>query len=325
MADKNVNFELVPDVTGQEPDVVSGRATSFVRKESLNGSFGEKSAKKEGRFVMSESKWFARQQNAAIISNELRTKANPHYDVPKTFISHGHVREQFVDGINADKYKGDMSDLIPAVAHFINDMSELRPVQFRRNKKVPGMLLNDIADLDDEIEKVRKFNVVHEKNLQLIHDVYAFLRDMPENNMFVFGHNDLHPGNVFVNPENGRLTVIDFELSGYQPLSYVMYEEMRSGPLLWDYVNKLKRVTNPKLHWNYDANVADLYKFLRRVLYKMENVSIFDKETAAQDLKKINDLCNPAFRKKFAMLKLKYQDSLLGPEMPLVPMLHYER
>ena len=324
MVDKKVNFELVPSFDRDDMfDEMSGHATTVVRMDSLSGPFVEKFVKDSGAYALRRSVWLEKQIATAQISNELRAKHNPHYYVPKTFISNGHVREQYVDGINADEYKGDKSDFIPVIAHFINDMSELRPVQFRRNKSVPGTMINDVADLDEKLDRVCKFNVVREQNLQLVREVYEFLRDLPENNMFVFGHNDLHPGNVFVDPETGRVTIIDFELSGYQPMSYMLYAGMRSGALLWDYVNKLPRTTNSGLNWNYDANIAELYKFVRRVLYQMENVSTFDMSTSVRSLERINDLCNVVLRKKFAMLKLKYQDSLLGPEMPLVPMSHY--
>ncbi len=325
MTNKNVNFELVPDVDSGQTDVALGRGTSFVRKESLNGVFGEKTAREYGPFAMDAAKWFERQKRAAQISNELRALGNPLYDVPKTFISHGHVREQFIDGVRADKYAGDKTDFIPAVANFINDMSELRPAYFRRNYTVPGVLLHSVAELDKELDTIRKFNVVSDENLQLIRDVYEFLRDMPENNMFVFGHNDLHPGNVLIDPETGRLSVIDFELAGYRSMAYTLYVNMRAGSSFWDYVNNLKRTKNSGLKWNYDARVADLYRFLDRVLSKIENVSLYDKDMSARVLKSINDLCNPVFRKKFGSLKLKYQGSLVKNEMSLVPMSHYER
>ncbi len=326
MVDEKVNFELVPEIDwGDEYEGVSGRATTVVRMESLDGSFVEKFVSETGPYAMRWPMWLAKQIDAAQITNDLRAKHNPHYDVPKTFISHGHVREQYVDGINADEYTGNKADLIPAIAHFINDMSELRPLRFVRNHGVNGLQMENIADLDKLLDKVRKYNVVREENLKLIRDVFEFLRDIPENNYFVFGHNDLHPGNVLVNPKTGRMSVIDFELSGYQPMSYMLYTQMQMGPPVWDYVNKLPRVVNPKLRWNYDARIAELYNFMHRVMLNIEKSYVYDKDMAANILSDINMLCNPVVRKKFAALKLKYQDTLVCDEMSLVPVSHYER
>lgn len=326
MVAEKVNFELVPDVDwDDEYDGVSGHATTVVRMESVDGPFVEKFVRDNGPFANNYPRWIAKQIDAAQISNDLRAKKNPHYDVPKTFVAHGKVREEFVDGISADEYPGNKVDFVPAIAHFINDMSELRPVQYMPNPGVPGILLKDVAELDDVLDSVRKFNVVKEENLRFIHDVFVFLRDMPENNIFVFGHNDLHPGNVLVNPKNGRISIIDFELSGYQPMSYMLYNRYTAKPALWDFVNKLPRTKNPALRWNFDARVDEMYSVINRVLFKIESAMVYDHDMAAQRLEDINMLCNKIVRKKFATLKLKYSDAKSDNQWPLVPMAHYDR
>ncbi len=327
MVDKKVNFELVPNVEwDDEYEGASGRATTVVRMESLDGPHVEKFVKDNGPFANNVPGWLMKQIDAAQIVNELRAKHNPYYDVPKTFISHGRVREQYVDGINADEYTGNKADLIPQIAHFINDMSELRPVQYMQNAKLPGVFLNDVSELDMLLMDVRKFNVVKEENLKFIHDIFVFLRDMPENNTFVFGHNDLHPGNVLVNPKTGRVSVIDFELSGYQPMSYMLYNRYMAKPMLWDYVNKLPRVMNPGLYWRFDARVDEMYSVINQVLFRIEALTTFyDKDMAVERLTAINAICNPLVRKRFAALKLKYSHSGVDEKFPLVPVSHYER
>ncbi len=326
MTAEKVNFELIPDAQlDDEFDGVSGRGTTVFRHEGLDGPFVEKFVKDTGPFVMRYPMWLEKQVDAAQIVNELRGKANPNYNVPKTFISNGRVREQFVDGVYADEAAMSKADLIPAVAHFINDMSELRPVYRVKNEKVPGIFVNNVSELDGVLDKVRKFNVVSEENLNFIHEVFVFLRDMPENNIFVFGHNDLHPGNMLVNPDTGQLSVIDFELAGYQPMSYMLYNRNTAKPALWDFVNKLPRVKNPGLYWRFDACVDEMYSVINRVLFKIEAAMVYDSDIARHTLTDINMICNPIVRKRFAKLKLNYLNSETNKKMPLVPMSHYER
>lgn len=327
MADAKVNFELVPDMDWDDlhDEGVSGRGTSVFLRDTLNGPVVEKFAKEYGAFTSDVNKWFDKQRDAAQISNELRAKQNPHYHVPKTFVAGGKVREEFVDGINADEYIGDKASLIPGIAHFINDMSELRPVRCVTNSAVPGILVKDVFELDKILDRVRKFNVVKEQNLQFIHDLYVFLRDMPENNVLVFGHNDLHSGNVLVNPKDGRLSIIDFELAGFQPMSYMLYNRNTANPALWDWVNKLPRSKNPNLRWNYNARVDEMYSVIHRALFKIECANVYDQDMAMQMLADINMICNPIVRKRFATLKQTYADTGKEKILPLVPMAHYER
>lgn len=327
MANNEVNFELVPDNWADDGDFgLSGHATTVVRRRAQDMDIVEKFIKPNGQFAGAPQTWLRKQKNSRRIANEIRERANPHYHVPKTFISHGKVREEFVDGVMADKYTGDMRDLLPGVAHFINDMSELYPVKVQKNNRVPGIALKDVSELDNALADLRRFGVVSENNLKLIRDVYVFLRDMPENQAWVFGHNDLQPSNVLVNPKDGRLSFIDFEFAEYMPMFYTMYGGFTSKPVLWDYVNKLPRATNPGLRWNYDARVAELYKFLFRVESKMRDAThSFDTDLAARTAARINDMGMMRIRKLLGALKVTEKIKELDGANSLVPITHFGR
>ena len=284
------NTGFINIITGKHPDAtMSGHGTSVRRRGTSNDmDIVEKTVNPKGCFKNNPEQWFENNKNARIISREIRALDNPAYFVPTTFISHREVYEQFVDGTKlrnvGEKYlENHQHELICAIGNFINDMTELRPVKIKKsNNSVPGVRLKDVNELNGLLDN---FSSVLSKSVQkTIKDVYVYLRDLPENNEFVFAHKDLHPNNIIINTKTNLISIIDFEMSGYQSKFAAMYQMgTTSFPELWDYINHLPRTKNPNLQWDFDNKKQELFRFLRwttaemkSIMLKRENFDIYE-------------------------------------------------
>ncbi|MBQ8255534.1 MAG: phosphotransferase [Alphaproteobacteria bacterium] len=275
MAIFSKEFKVIKKEEIEEPqDFPFGHATSVRRQETSSGDVVVKQINKKGPlpFNVNEQSakklmWMAGQQNGKKIADEIRKKNNPAYFVPRTFISHSKVREQFASG---QLWRDVIDTLSPeekkwaykALAEFINDMSELRPVRAADE----GFGLSSSIRTSDDMAKAldgvdEQFLSAEDK--RLFQDVYDYLSQIPENQIMVFGHNDLHGGNILIDTEKKQLSIIDFELSGYRTAFDTMYTfGLLRVPELWEYVNKLPRSTNPNLTWHFIPEHVQLHKFL---------------------------------------------------------------
>ena len=249
-----------------------GHVTSVRRQETLTGDIVVKQMNNKGAFNTNEQSakklmWMAGQQNGKKIADEIRKKNNPAYFVPKTYISHGKVREEFASGqlwrdVIATLSPEDKEWAYKALAEFVNDMSELRPVRAADE----GFALSASVKTSDDMAKALAGvdeQYLSAEDKRLFQEVYDYLSQIPENKFMVFGHNDLHGGNILVDIEKKQLSIIDFELSGYRIAFDTMYSfGLLRVPEFWEYVNKLPRSTNPNLTWHFIPEHVQLHKFL---------------------------------------------------------------
>lgn len=266
-------FEIVTDTKTETKVLPSGHATVVRRQETLSGDIVIKEKKEEFKSATNEE-WLEKQINAAQIADEIRAKNNPAYVVPKTFIAHGKVREQFIDGIRwRNLFKllspADQEWAFNALAEFVNDMSELRPVKYdSRACGVPKLRIRD-SDVLARILDAWDEKYVSRENKKLIQDIYEYLSKIPENKLMVFGHNDLHGDNVIIDLQKRQIAIIDFELSGYKSAYDTMYGGMLDSESFWKRVNMLPRTTNPDLTWDFVREHRDLHKFLSWGYYEI--------------------------------------------------------
>lgn len=318
------SFEIVTSANARKTKLLSGHATVVRPMKSLAGDIVVKEHK-ETSGSETDSDWLAKQKNAKLIADEIRAKNNPAYFVPRTFISHGKVREEFASGV---RWGDAMVKLSPedkkwaykALAEFVNDMSELRPIKYdEKIRNLPRLPIKSVKELEDMLDTWDENDVCSEDK-KLIKDIYEYLNHIPENKLMVFGHNDLHGGNVFIDVDKKRIAIIDFEMSGYRPVGNVMYNGIMDFDSFWEYVNKLPRTTNPNLYWEFIPEHRDLNKFLSWGYYEIVRLGKSVKSLS----KEIKQQCK-RIRPIFATAKLKRKKILETQKMPLVPMSHYER
>ena len=291
--DKEIDFVLVKN-RKKSKSPIFGRGTIVVRRMASDIEFVEKSIKPNGFYAKNSEKWLNTNVRAKKISDEIRRKNNPTYSVPKTFISHGKVKEEAVDGIMLGDVPKDWlvkncDWIYSAIANFINDMSELQPVQKYNTKN------NNLGFLDaDNLTGFQRFlnsrgkNFISPGDKRILGQVYAFLRDLPENQELVFGHNDLHQKNIMIDMKNKKLYVIDFEMAGWRPKIWGLYCQI-SSPKIWMQINQMPKHTNPDLKWDFNNNVFMLVKFMR--WFQGEMQMNFCDEQLKQDIK---DYCKKA-------------------------------
>lgn len=318
------SFEIVTSANARKTNLLSGHATVVQPMKSLVGDIVVKEHK-ETVGSETDADWLAKQKNAKLIADEIRKKNNPAYIVPRTFISHGKVREEFVSG---QRWRDIIKTLSPqdkewaykALAEFINDMSELRPIKYDNNiRSVSRLPIKGIKELSSILDTWdEKYVSVEDK--QLIKDIYEYLSSIPENKLMVFGHNDLHGDNIIIDLDKRQIAIIDFEMSGYRPVGNVMYNGIMDFDRFWEYVNKLPRTTNPNLYWEFIPEHRDLNKFLSWGYYEIVHLGKGVKSLS----KEIKQQCK-RIRPIFATAKLKRKKILERQKMPLVLTSHYAR
>ena len=326
MAIFSKQFKVIKkDEDDNTSDFSFGHMTSVRRQETLNGDIVVKqmNAIKEKNPVLRGANllvWLGRQQDGKKIADEIRKKNNPAYFVPRTFIAHGKVREQFASGqlwrdVIATMSQEDKEWAYKALAEFVNDMSELRPVQhLSKEQSVARIGVKSSEEMTQILDGVDE-KYLDQEDKQLIQDVYDYLSQIPENNLMVFGHNDLHGGNIIIDLEKKKLSIIDFELSGYRTAFEVMYS---FGPLkvpeFWEYINKLPRSTNPNLNWTFVLEHAQLHQFLTMQLYNIRGPGNYLQKHNAE----IKRQCM-SMRLVLAQAKLKAKEMSKKQKMALVP------
>ena len=329
MADISGDFQLIEDTSSLDVSKLpSGHATFVKNLETLSGDFVVKVFKEDERFDKKQKdRWLARQYKAKKISDEIREKNNPAYFIPKTFISQdGIVREQFASGQRFRDIYGTLSSedrvwVQKALAEFINDMSELRPLRYESDDCVIGalMTIKDSRALKQVLDKLDEKNVSL-KNKRLVQGIYDYLASVPELRMAVYGHNDFHGDNIIVDLEKKQVAIIDFEIVGYRCLFDWMYRGMFDAPFIWGCVNKLPRATNPDLRWNFVLEHRDIYTFLVWFYHEV----ILDSENLESKKDEIEKKCKKAGY-SFARLKLNSKEFVEKHKMLPVPMSHYEK
>ena len=314
----------------QQVDLPSGHATVVRKMETLTGDVVVKEVnEKTGKFNVAEAErkvwWLDAQKKAKANSEKIRKRGNPVYFVPKTYISYGKVREEFVSGNRwRDVFKGlseqDKMWALKVMAEFINDMSELYPVKYDdKVRSVPFIPIKGPEALAKGLEALDE-KYVSKEDKQLIQDIYEYLSQVPENKVLVWGHNDLHPDNIIIDLEKRQIGIIDFELAGYASAFDSMYWGMMDSSDFWDYVNKLPRSKNPDYQWGFVPEHLELFRFLRWGWCEI----VRDKKSLESISENIKAACKN-IRYVFARAKIKSNTIAEKQKMPLVPMSHYEK
>lgn len=325
---KSNDFEIVTEkYKSDETQLPSGHATKVRKIETLSGTYVEKELNETGRFsVKPEDRknwWDNSQKKSKQNSDAVRAKQNVAYVVPKTHISHGKVREEFASGVRWRDAIGDLSPAdkvwaYKALAEFVNDMSELRPVMAVERPQLYCLPVRESETLAKILAGWDE-KYVSADDKKLIQDIYDYMMHVPENTQLVYGHNDLHGDNIIIDLEKRQIAIIDFECAGSQPMMDTMYFGTLGGNKeFWDYVNGLPRTTNPKLKWNYVPEHRELLSFLRWGTFSVQL------EGVEKMSKKIANECK-RIRPIFAAAKLKQKLSQEKSDCALVPMSHYEQ
>lgn len=333
MSDSSKGFQIIRDAEPAVNDVPFGHATVVRKQSALGKDIVVKEINQDGVFdekITAEDRkkwWLESQKNAALISDEIRAKNNLAYFVPRTYISHGKVYEEFASGnrwrdIYKDVSSEDLDWIFMGLAKFVNDMSELRPIKYvDKVSKVCGLRqIKSSYDLQRRLSKVDE-KYISAKNKKLIQDIYDYLLQVPENKIMVFGHNDLHGDNIIIDIDEKQLSIIDFECAGYEPGFKTMYVRgMFDYPFFWQCVNELPRTKNPNFSWGFVLEHRDLYKFLRWLhdvlLRDGKSLELMSHEIAMK-CKMINFV--------FEEAKLNQQERIEKQKMQLVKMSHYEK
>lgn len=327
-------FQIIEDEKRETAEVMSGHATSWETIETLSGPFGVKKINKEtgtfGRKLSEEDRekqWIADQKRAKEFSDEIRQKQNPAYFIPKTFSTYKNgVVEQIATGrrwaeIIEDLSQEDRVWAYKALAEFVNDMSELRPVKQVDNVHGVAGIHIDGPEALAEIMGSWDEKYVSAADKKLIQNIYEYLMNAPENKILVWGHNDLHGDNIILDMDKRQVGIIDFELADYQPMFYSMYvHSLMDFSQFWEYVNTLPRSTNPNLRWNFVPEHLEMFKFLRWGYCEIvrEGRSL---ESMSENIKRACD----KMRNVLATARLKAKTVSREQNMSLVSISHYEK
>lgn len=333
MSDSLKGFQIIRDVEPVVNDASFGHATVVRKRSALDKDIVVKEINQDGVFdekMTGEDRknwWLESQKNAALISDEIRAKNNPAYFVPRTYISHGKVYEEFASGnrwrdIYKDISSEDLDWIFMGLAKFINDMSELRPIKYvDKVSKVCGLpQIKSSYDLQRKLSKVDE-KYISAKNKKLIQDIYDYLLQVPENKIMVFGHNDLHGDNIIIDIDEKQLSIIDFECAGYESAFKTMYVRgMFDYPFFWQCINELPRTKNSNFSWGFVSEHRDLYKFLRwlhnELLRNGKSLESMSREIAMK--------CG-VISFIFEDAKFNQQEKIEKQKMPMVKMSHYEK
>lgn len=327
MNEKNNSFTISKKSASDNAGVSkSGHATVATRMSTLSGfDVMDKVVSPNGDLGLMPKLWFYRQKDAARVADMVRQKNNPAYTVPHTFVSHGHVRDEFVPGVAAADLPSTYtiehkSELITAIGQFVNDMSELFPIRRYSPERFADVTMMSVDVLDRMMNVCALSPISRAK----IRNIFEYLRDLPENQEMVFVHNDLNGANVLVDVDTGRVGIIDFELAEFQPKTTIMYSQL-PYPKLWEYVNKLPRTTNTDLYWNYDPDIYTLFRFMQWAISEMQNL------LTDFNAKKINQVHkNIAFQlvnisEIFMHAKRFHKLNTRESPAPVVPIAHYNK
>ncbi len=262
------DFVLLPNKP-IAPDVKSGHMTSVVYHRGADYDYVEKVINPMGVFGYNQEAWHNKMTDSRAVSQLIRGRGNMAYYIPRTFISHGRVRETVASGVSASDlsfdYMARNSDwIIPAIGNFINDVSELQPVIEYRCDYLAGTAVRA-----ENFEKaLNKFQgIASDKDIKYIMDTYNYLAAQPENMHQVLYHMDLNDENIFIDAKNRRVTILDFEIVNYCTQFQVMYNQYSQYKKLWRYIDRLPRARNANIRWNYNENVAHLYHVVRNITY----------------------------------------------------------
>lgn len=260
------DFVILPSDVNEE--TMSGHGTVVRRRETLTGDIAEKTHKTTGNFAYTSDVWMTKVKNARDVADRIRALNNPAYDVPKTHISHGKVYETFAIGtkmrdLSCEYIEQNKDWIYLAIAHFMNDMSELAPITHRNNSEVNHV---NPKRLDELLKKLEPHLSPDDRDF--IRKVHKYVRDLPENSMMVFAHNDLHPDNIIIDTESKRVSIIDFEMAGPAPKLSVMYSKNPIEEYVQKYAQNLPRFKNPTFQWDYEPKIAIMYKFFGVLAYQ---------------------------------------------------------
>ncbi len=322
------DFVIVNDESAPE-QTMSGHGTVVRHRRGLDKNFVEKQVSPTGVFKDKPWVWSDKISQARAVADRVRALNNPAYDVPKTFLLHNKVYETVAPGVMwgdlSREYLVQNKDwLIPAAANLINDMSEMKPVRKRNGasrKNVPGVIVADVNELSALLN--RRPDVISRADANLIKMLYKYLLSLPECNEMVYGHNDLNGGNVFIDDKTRRVTIIDFEMAGYNSKMLVKYRGATAIKELFDYIdNNLARKLNVDFKWNFDENVHQMYALVWWVVFYL-------KKEREPEIQKIPSKC-ARMRQLIKDKKLKFNIAAAATyqspyDDALVPMSHYER
>lgn len=262
---------LESDASDAARDSHSGWSATATKMSNLSGfDVMDKVVRPDGDAADNPDEWYNRQKYAARITDMLRAKNNPAYVVPRAFVSHGHVRDEFIAGKPvsdlSSKYRRKITkELTVPIGQFINDMSELFPMR----KSHPTTFIDLPVKSVDELSRMMNECKISRDRQKIIREIFEYLRDLPENREMVFTHGDLNNSNMLFS-ENKPLGIIDFDQAGFHSMADIMYREFPSADI-WKYVNGLQRTTNTDLHWNYNQDIFELYQFLQYSITEMSN------------------------------------------------------
>lgn len=330
MTAKTTNFSYLGPSETPTPDLF-GATTSVRRIQTLSGwDAAEKTLRHDTPHPPHPAIWLGRARHAQRITNEIRALQNPAYNVPRTFISHNHVRDQWADGIPLSKLYGDQyitdhyQSIVTALGQFINDMSELRPVYYKEKPQPIPLWFHTTQVMNETLSGVH--SLIPAPDIQLIADTYHQLFTSPDNHIMVFAHADLHPDNILINPETNRVTIIDFERATYVSKFQMMYDYGTTAIKdLWDYINHLPRKTNPDLSWNFDKNTHMLFNLTESAIWELINFSPLNPLDEIRDefVVKMADICKKI---RFYSAQQKLQaPTATATRDPLVPVDHYTK
>ncbi len=311
-------FVILPSDVNEES--MSGHGTDVRRRETLTGPIAVKTHKTTGEHIDTPDVWKTKIKHARDVADRIRALNNPAYDVPKTHISHGKVYETFAIGtkmrdLSREYIEQNKDWIYPAIAHFMNDMSELAPLARSKNNDVNWV---NIKKLNELLQKLG--DNLSQDDRDFIQKVHKYLRKLPENELMVFAHNDLHFDNIIIDTENKRVSIIDFEMAGMAPKVSVMYGKNPIGEYVQKYAQNLPRFKNPTFQWDYDPKIAIMYKFFGVLAYQAGRRMDNEPEDAIAIIKK-----HLQFIKGIDNINTLVTERREQMPQTLVPMSHYQK
>lgn len=180
--------------------------------------------------------WLAKQRHAQIVARDLRAAKNSEYFVPemlKVSKDGKFAIEERVSGrpLTTSYFEtlspADQDIIYRGFAHFVNDINQIRPVLtqsevFDREEDEAGQPNMPLAEILRNLKKYIKSD-----GLKIVVEAKKWFETASKDDAsVVFSHGDMNENNIFYDPKNKTLSIIDFADAKYENAHYMFNRDL---------------------------------------------------------------------------------------------------
>lgn len=192
--------------------------------------------------------WIAKQKHAQTVMNELaNVKSNAYVipqmreiSTPKLFAIETRIYGHPINSSYFETLSPQDQDIIyNALAHFINDMNQMRPIIKQRDGfdiDIHTGAINTVS-FNTVLDQMKRY--LNPNEIKIIQMARTWFDAASENDAdFVFSHGDMNENNIFYDSVNRRVSFIDFADAKYENAHYMFERDF--AKLGWLDINRLR-------------------------------------------------------------------------------------